>query len=86
MTAEHAQTEIAWTPDGGRVAFLVNGYQLSDLRRAHGRQSSRAVDLVEPDGSPSSRIARGVDVLRRTAPAVTFDEFSSSPLRLPSGG
>ena len=64
--------EIAWTPDGGRVAFLVNGYQLR-VFDAHTGANLGAVSLVEPDKSPSSRIARGVTFSSNGA-AVTFDD------------
>jgi hypothetical protein len=64
--------EIAWAPDGGRVAFLVNGYQLR-LFDAHTGRNLGALTLVPPDGSPSSRIARGVTFSSNGA-AVTFDD------------
>jgi len=64
--------EIAWTPDGGRVAFLVNGYQLR-VFDAHTGANLGAVSLIEPDKSPSSRIARGVTFSSNGA-AVTFDD------------
>lgn len=70
-SAERAD-EIAWTPDGGRVGFLVNGYQLR-LFDAHTGAGLGAVSLVEPDGSPPSRIARGVTFSANGA-AVTFDD------------
>jgi hypothetical protein len=69
--AERAD-EIAWTPDGGRVGFLVTGYQLR-LFDAHTGASLGAVSLIEPDGSPSSRIARGVTFSSNGA-TVTFDD------------
>jgi hypothetical protein len=69
--AERAD-QIAWTPDGGRVGFLVNGYQLR-VFDAHTGANLGAVTLVEPDGSPSSRIARGVTFSANGA-AVTFDD------------
>ena len=64
--------EVTWTADGGRVAFLVNGYQ---LRVFDGRSGANlgAVSLIEPDGVPSSRIARGVTFSANGA-AVTFDD------------
>ena len=75
--------EIAWTPDGGRVAFIVNGYQ---LRIFDGRTGANlgAVSLIEPDGSPSSRIARGVTFSANGA-AVTFDDCPRDALRLQAG-
>jgi hypothetical protein len=64
--------EIAWTQDGARVAFIVNGYQLR-LFDARTGGNLGAVTLIEPDGSPSSRIARGV-TFSNTGAAVTFDD------------
>ena len=64
--------QIAWTPDGGRVGFLVNGYQLR-IFDAHTGGTLGAVNLIEPDGSPSSRVARGVTFSGNGA-AVTFDD------------
>ena len=64
--------EIAWTQDGARVAFIVNGYQLR-LFDARTGQSLGAMSLIEPDGSPSSRVARGV-TFSNTGAAVTFDD------------
>jgi hypothetical protein len=64
--------QIAWTPDGGRVGFLVNGYQLRIFDARTGANLG-AVNLIEPDGSPPSRIVRGVTFSNNGA-AVTFDE------------
>ncbi|PYR94945.1 MAG: hypothetical protein DMF84_02820 [Acidobacteria bacterium] len=64
--------EIAWAPDGGRVGFLVNGYQLR-IFDAHTGANLGALALIEPDKSPSSRIARGVTFSNNGA-AVTFDD------------
>jgi hypothetical protein len=64
--------EIAWTPDGGRVAFIVNGYQLR-LFDARTGESLGAMALIDPDGFPSSRIARGVTFSTNGA-SVTFDD------------
>jgi hypothetical protein len=69
--AEQAD-EIAWTPDGGRVAFIVNGYQLR-LFDAHTGQNLGAVAIIDPDGFPSSRIARGVTFSTNGA-SITFDD------------
>jgi hypothetical protein len=69
--AEQA-TEIAWAPDGGRVGFLVNGYQLR-VFDAHSGKNLWAVNIVTPEGSPSSRIARGVTFSTNGA-AITFDD------------
>ena len=64
--------EIAWTADGGRVAFIVNGYQLR-LFDAHTGQNLGAMAIVDPDGFPPSRIARGVTFSTNGA-AITFDD------------
>lgn len=64
--------DIAWTPDGGRVAFLVNGYQLR-VFDVHAGTNLGAVNLIDPNGYPSSRIARGVTFSNNGA-AVTFDD------------
>src|SRR3982750_1779360 len=64
--------EIAWTPDGGRVAFLINGYQLR-VFDAHTGANLGAVSLIEPDKAPSTRVARGVTFSTNGA-AVTFDD------------
>jgi len=65
-------TEIAWAPDGGRVGFLVNGYQLR-VFDAHTGKNLGAITIVTPDGSPSTRIARGVTFSSNGA-AITFDD------------
>ena len=64
--------EIAWTPDGSRVAFIVNGYQLR-LFDARNRTNLGAMAIIDPDGFPTSRIARGVTFSNNGA-AVTFDD------------
>jgi hypothetical protein len=72
LTGDEEVTEVAWTPDSSRVAFVVNGYQLRlfDARTGH---NLGAVSLVDPDGFPPSRIARGVTFSSNGA-AVTFDD------------
>ena len=64
--------EIAWTPDGSRVGFIINGYQLRmfDARTGNGLG---AVAIIDPDGFPSSRIARGVTFSTNGA-AITYDD------------
>jgi hypothetical protein len=64
--------EIVWTPDGKRVGVLVNGYQ---LRLYDGETLAPAgqFSLITPDGTPSSRIARGV-TFSENGRAVTFDD------------
>jgi hypothetical protein len=64
--------EIVWTQDGGRVAFIVNGYQLR-LFDAHTGSTLGALAIIDPDGFPSSRIARGVTFSTNGA-AITFDD------------
>jgi hypothetical protein len=64
--------EIAWTPDGGRVAFIVNGYQLR-LFDARTGKNLGALAIIDPDGFPSSRIARGITFSANGA-AITFDD------------
>ena len=72
LTGDEEATQVAWTPDGSRVAFIVNGYQLRvfDARTGH---NLGAVSLIDPDGFPPSRIARGVTFSANGA-AVTFDD------------
>jgi hypothetical protein len=64
--------EIAWAKDGYRMACVVNGYQLRVFDVESRKQVSQ-VNLLEPDGTPSSRIARGVTFSQNGA-AVTFDD------------
>ena len=54
------------------MGFLVNGYQLR-VFDAEPRTPGRAGEPVEPDGVPSSRIARGITFSANGA-AVTFDD------------
>lgn len=63
---------IAWSQDGYRMGFLVNGYELR-VFDAEPRRQVAQVNLVEPDGVPSSRIARGV-TFSSNGTAVTFDD------------
>lgn len=63
---------IAWSHDGYRMGFLVNGYELR-VFDAEPRRQVAQLNLVEPDGVPSSRIARGVTFSANGA-AVTFDD------------
>jgi hypothetical protein len=64
--------EIAWTADGGRVAFVINGYQLR-LFDARTGAALGALAIIDPDGFPSSRIARGVTFSGNGA-SITFDD------------
>ena len=63
---------IAWSEDGYRMGFLVNGYELRVFDSEPRRQVAQ-VNLVEPDGVPSSRIARGI-TFSSNGTAVTFDD------------
>ena len=64
--------EIAWAADGFRVGFVINGYQLRIFDGMTG-QAVGQVNLLEPDKTPTSRIARGVTFSQNGA-AVTFDD------------
>lgn len=64
--------EIAWTPDGRRVGFLVNGYQLRVYEAGTLRPAGQ-LRLIEPDATPTTRIARGV-TFSENGRAVTFDD------------
>ena len=64
--------EIAWAADGYRVGFVINGYQLRIFDGMTGQKVGQ-VNLLEPDKTPSSRIARGVTFSQNGA-AVTFDD------------
>jgi hypothetical protein len=64
--------EITWTADGSRVGFIINGYQLR-LFDAKTGSPLGAVAIIDPDGFPSSRIARGVTFSSNGA-AVTYDD------------
>lgn len=64
--------EIAWAADGYRVGFVINGYQLRIFDGGTGQRVGQ-VNLLEPDRTPTSRIARGVTFSQNGA-AVTFDD------------
>ena len=64
--------EIAWAKDGLRVAFVINGYRLR-IFDGYKKTPVREVTLIEPDGKPTSRFARGVTFSDNGA-AVTFDD------------
>ena len=68
---EHCD-EIAWAPDGYRVGFVINGYQLR-IFDGMARKPINQVNLIEPDGTPTLRIVRGVTFSQNGA-AVTFDD------------
>jgi hypothetical protein len=64
--------EIAWAKDGLRVAFVINGYRVR-IFDGYKRTPVREVTLIEPDGNPTTRFARGV-TFSDTGAAVTFDD------------
>jgi hypothetical protein len=65
-------TEIAWTRDARRVAFLINGAQLR-LYDADTRAPAGLIDLVPIDTQPTMRVARGLTFSDNGA-AITFDD------------
>ena len=69
--SEHCD-EIAWAADGYRVGFVINGYQLRVFDGV-ARKPINQINLIEPDGNPSSRIVRGVTFSQNGA-SVTFDD------------
>lgn len=74
---------IAWSADGYRMGFLVNGYELR-VFNAEPRTLVAQVNLVQPDGVPSSRIARGI-TFSANGTAVTFDDCPRSTSGCRSG-
>ena len=69
--SEHCD-EIAWAADGFRVGFVINGYQLRIFDGVSHKPINQ-VNLIDPDGTPSSRIVRGVTFSQNGA-SVTFDD------------
>jgi hypothetical protein len=69
--SEHCE-EIAWATDGYRVGFLINGYQLR-IFDGPSRKQVGQVNLIDPDGTPTSHLVRGVTFSQNGA-AVTFDD------------
>jgi hypothetical protein len=65
-------TEIAWSRNGARVGFLINGTQLR-LYDAASHAPAGQIDLVPRDADPSTRIARGLTFSDNGA-AITFDD------------
>jgi hypothetical protein len=68
---EHCE-EIAWASDGYRVGFVINGYQLR-IFDGVGRKQVGQVNLIDPDGTPTSHLVRGV-TFSQNGSSVTFDE------------
>jgi hypothetical protein len=69
--SEHCE-EVAWAKDGYRVGFLINGYQLR-VFDGPGRKQVGQVNLIDPDGTPTSHVVRGITFSQNGA-AVTFDD------------
>lgn len=67
-----ACTEIAWSRDGSRVAFLINGRELQ-LFDAATLASLGRMTLVQPDTATESRVARGI-TFSENGRAVTYDD------------
>ena len=64
--------DIAWSKDGRRVAFLVNGRQLR-LYDAESRKPAGKVNLFGDEPASADRIARGITFSDNGA-AITFDD------------
>jgi hypothetical protein len=69
--SEHCE-EIAWAKDGYRVAFVINGYQLR-IFDGPSRKPVGQVNVIEPDGTPTTRFVRGITFSQNGA-TVTFDD------------
>ncbi len=69
--SEHCE-EVAWAKDGFRVGFVINGYQLRIFDGPTRKQVGQ-VNLIDPDGTPTSHFVRGVTFSQNGA-AVTFDD------------
>lgn len=67
-----ATHEIAWSKDGRRVAFLVNGRQLR-IYDAETRKPAGKVNLFADDPANADRTARGITFSDNGA-AITFDD------------
>lgn len=67
-----ACTEIAWSRDGSRVAFLIDGQELA-LFDANTLTSLGRMTLVQPDTPTESRVARGI-TFSENGRAVTYDD------------
>lgn len=64
--------EIAWSQDGRRVAFLVNGRQLR-IFDAESAKPAGKVNLFADGAATADRIARGITFSDNGA-AITFDD------------
>ena len=65
-------TEIAWSPDGKRAGFVIDGQQLR-LYETGSHRPAGQIDLVPRDGNPPTRLARGITFSDNGA-AITFDD------------
>jgi len=65
-------SEIAWSQDGKRAGFVINGQQLR-LYDADTLRPAGQFDLVAADSDPPTREARGVTFSENGA-AITFDD------------
>ena len=72
LTGRERSDDIVWSEDGYRMGFVVNGYELR-VFDSDPRTQVAQINLVEPDGIPSSRIARGI-TFSSNGFAVTFDD------------
>jgi hypothetical protein len=72
LAPDEVVEDIAWASDGYRMGFLINGYQFRIFDYDSGTQVGQ-VNLLEPSGVPSERIARGITFSQNGA-AVTFDD------------
>jgi hypothetical protein len=72
LNAGQTCDEIAWTNDGTRVAFLVDGYQLRLYTGASAVPAGQ-ITLIVPDAQPTTRIARGI-TFSENGRAITFDD------------
>lgn len=70
-TESRLPTEIAWTPDGKRVGFVVNGVELV-LYDSQSSKEAGTVRLMSAEAS-QTRFARGV-TFSANGRAVTFDD------------
>jgi len=72
LNAGQTCDEIAWTSDGTRVAFLIDGYQLRLYSGASAVPAGQ-LTLIVPDAQPTTRVARGI-TFSENGRAITFDD------------
>jgi hypothetical protein len=68
--------EIAWTKDGSRVAFLIDGTELQFFSPSSRMPAGRMTLVASPNG-PTASIVRGI-TFSDNGRAVTFDECPRS--------